>query len=101
MKHTPGPWSVANNVHHNRESQRIDGPEGMQIASTMVLSGHDKTSAFYEAHGNAKLIAAAPDLLAALKRLTELVQWHGLVGQANWNKDEVFAAIAKATGSAA
>ena len=76
MKHTQGPWSVNNATYdHSRESQRIDGPEGYPIAMTMqIRHKKDKTAAFYEAHANARLIAAAPKLLQALQSVVILLE---------------------------
>jgi hypothetical protein len=59
-KHTPGPW---------RADQRcIEGPDG-NIALLNLARGQGVTRA------NARLIAAAPDLLSALKRMSE--HWLG------------------------
>lgn len=52
--HTPGPWAIDDWCW-------IDAPSGMNVAT--ISAGLDAE----ETVANAKLIAAAPDLLAALK----------------------------------
>ncbi|MFO0447229.1 MAG: hypothetical protein ACK52I_00840 [Pseudomonadota bacterium] len=59
-KHTPGPW------HRNEEDGTIANSGGMVVAAAYELR-HETTSDVEEA--NARLIAAAPDLLAALDAL--------------------------------
>jgi hypothetical protein len=54
-KHTPGPWTV-------RQSAAIDDVRGRWIASVAKSGWCDDA----ERDANAALIAAAPDLLAAL-----------------------------------
>jgi hypothetical protein len=53
---TPGPWSVS------KGSPQLVGCEGFWIASTMGIQGD-------EGEANARLIAAAPEMLAALQKL--------------------------------
>ena len=76
-QHTPGPWYVANGVQIRSDKH--------QVAKAWSFAG--KTG-----EANAQLIAAAPDLLAAL---------HGVVRVADRATDEfdaARAAIFKATG---
>lgn len=58
-KHTPGPWEV-NSIFANKITTADTKSE---IAWAIILSDHDETIA------NACLIAAAPDLLLALRNL--------------------------------
>jgi len=101
--HTPGPWGY-HVIGHSREILRPAGTE--------VLIGSDDTwvCAMYPGIGgddeatdeaNARLIAAAPDLLAALIRARECIE--DAVGESDgWQIfDEIDAAIAKATGEGA
>lgn len=77
MKHTPGPWAVNNSpLDPSRESQRIDGPDGLPIASTLQLHMHrdDHIQAYYEARDNARLVAASPEMFDSLKELAFLVE---------------------------
>lgn len=59
-KHTPGPWIVG------PRGAAVYGPDNMRLAS---LDANAKTLG--QRTDNARLIAAAPDLLAALKALLE------------------------------
>ena len=63
--HTPGPWKVVNHpkVAHV-DSQRSVGAGGNGMASVAWLTG----GALHQ-EANARLIAAAPELLEALERL--------------------------------
>ena len=64
--HTPGPWYVddAPDVEHPSVVLADDGATIVAEAMTVVAEQHD-------AGANAQLIAAAPDLLAEVKRLRE------------------------------
>lgn len=57
-KHTPGPWSIADT------KTSIDGPDGSLICSITAYRTPTPRQAC-----NARLIAAAPELLAALALL--------------------------------
>ena len=94
--HTPGPWAVANVgwVASLATDQTICGMYA-------VKSGFDHT----ETDANARLIAAAPDLLEALGQTlnamihlelsdSSKIEWEA-------SKAAAYAAIAKATGGAA
>lgn len=98
-KHTPGPWLIeAQNCHfgdiatvHNTDEKwvTIYAPHWME-------TGMDEK----EQSANARLIAAAPELLEALKKISAIEnQMYG----ADWEeieeaRDIADAAIAKATG---
>lgn len=79
--HTPGPWTYhlgrgANPRHH------IQAGGGYQIASTTELNKHSLAKEENEMReANSRLIAAAPELLAALEgalaQLTGPVMVHG------------------------
>ena len=65
VSHTPGPWTVARTTTHGME---ISGSEWRRFARVYVrFEGDDEDSQVGLA--NAKLIAAAPELLEALKQL--------------------------------
>lgn len=64
--HTPGPWTAHNNNEINYLD--IDGGSSERICSVYV--GEESLPMAEEAVANARLIAFAPDLLAALERLT-------------------------------
>ena len=57
MAHTPGPWCA------NQDCIEIDGPEGPRDVTLAVVLQPDNAAA------DARLIAAAPDLLAACEEL--------------------------------
>ena len=62
FKHTPGPW------HHGQKNKRsVFGKDGWRVADcgTAFSKSDDEMEA------NARLIAAAPDLLEALKELRD------------------------------
>ena len=83
-QHTPGPW----HVDINGEGA-ITAPDGALIARLHNASRDDLREA------NARLIAAAPDLLAALQAVADY--WAG--GDVPAEIDAAMrAAIAKATG---
>ena len=82
-KHTPGPWRVEMNGNYMRLYMPEPGLKGD------VARG-------YVGEANARLIAAAPELLAALR----LVLAHdGVLTGADWTA--IRAAIARAEGGAA
>lgn len=100
-KHTPGPW--------NANWTRISGQAiGFHIADSKhgslrpICEAYDNTGAMSadEIEANARLIAAAPELLEALRGLLQAespdyVQSWGIA------REQAIAAIAKAAGSAA
>ena len=95
-KYTPGPWGplpgrMTANRHGNLRSVEIWSLcRGMQVGVAKILPLEDAG----ERTANTRLIAAAPDMLAALKRVMQL--------SASAGSDEIFgevrAAIAKAEG---
>ena len=103
-KHTPGPWSF--NTSPNCWSVLQVGSSGRWIVAggtAWAIPGRQS-----EAEANARLIAAAPDLLEALEDLREWALDHGEVVFAGGGMHAVdpmnsclrraSAAIAKATG---
>ena len=89
-KHTPGPWSVQVEPH----------PIGGGMTEILISSergevAYFNTSSHAEYMADARLIAAAPELLDALQ---DLCSWEPL-NQDKW--DNARAAIAKATGEPA
>jgi len=86
--HTPGPWVY---YYEQIGNQHIVWSDNSRIVS---LSMND------DAESNARLIAAAPDLLEALAVLTELVSFQ-ICDDGHPAIINARAAIAKATGGAA
>lgn len=104
-KHTPGPW-------HWTESGRLEPvnmPESRNIAVILNSDGclvyRDAAAGWDdEQAANLALIAAAPDLLNALKGMLDLMEnWHPLEGTPRMTEQfgEGRKAIAKAEGGAA
>jgi hypothetical protein len=106
-KHTPGPWSVPHMARPEVDCDCVyvlaNGYMG-SVADISVYNGKpigeggNDSPPLAEAQANARLIAAAPDLLEALQELHEI--FNGLVGSANYPKQvkKTRAAIAKALG---
>jgi hypothetical protein len=69
-KHTPGPWSTGK-WDERTNGRHIDAATCPHIASALYMGGTATADA------NANLIAAAPDLLAALEYACE-AEWDGL-----------------------
>lgn len=68
-KHTPGPWRIAHPklTGRRQEGDRlIVGPDNEHVAEAFQYQSHTLTDS-KQSDANARLIAAAPDLLAALK----------------------------------
>ena len=98
-KHTPGPWKVGQYLGSLRQfvihTDVGDKGRGSDVAVTSIAFGSDETVA------NARLIAAAPDLLAVLQDVDALWMHHSVAhgdGKISPLHEKVIAAIAKATG---
>ncbi|MGG5810884.1 hypothetical protein [Falsiroseomonas sp. CW058] len=105
-KHTPGPWCLT-------EEEGEDGTPEIVVTSTHDISGLDDDVGCLVYGGNddnadvkranARLIAAAPSMLAALEGLLDqlvaigIPDWHGAEGL---DLDQARAAIARATRAA-
>lgn len=105
MSHTPGPW-IARNQPRTIGHDWVDSKERRNIAVCSEITGISEDGRYYlqvgteEKAANTRLIAAAPDLLAALKALLP----------EGWGDDDTMdhipgvkqarAAIAKAEGTA-
>jgi hypothetical protein len=80
MSHTPKPWLV-----DDREAPLLvlsGAPTGLlipriiaKVFSRCRVEGEDEVTVVEEAEANAKLVAAAPELLEALRRSTALLEW--------------------------
>jgi hypothetical protein len=103
MKHTQGEWLIINN---SRFEDAIKNNNGVRIAEVKSYPSEENEDGFKfndatveERVANAKLIAAAPELLYALKRLLDYTR--GAVDESdfNWlmNETRAIDAIEKAT----
>lgn len=66
QKHTPGPWEVASPAMTSDRCVR-------DVAHREWICGPIDGNTVTESAANARLIAAAPDLLAALRRVMEII----------------------------
>lgn len=90
-KHTTGPWNVP-----FREFTKIKAANGAHIATCHKLTN------LVNLEANSRLIAAAPDLLDALKALTHSLDVEDLVHDDQRSSfAAAIAAIDKATGGSA
>ena len=113
-KHTPGPWAVQYGLHADPEQYTpgIDGGNGETIILFGIKPSGDECgirgSTVDEQEANARLIAAAPELLEALIEARGWVseyagQLHGytICDEAHRSHRRICSAIAKATGEQA
>lgn len=107
-EHTPGPWYLGGDEHNicaERDGRRVIVASVTHDITGDKLSGHDGGGVEHrECHANASLIAAAPELLAALevcrsniKTLNAAREMEGVVQWIAW-LEVVEQAIAKARG---
>lgn len=89
MTHTPGPWYAVDNGYYIyiKIGDNICAPSVADVCASKFLEGGDNSKA------NAALIAAAPELLQALK-MAQL--WLDIDGR--YDMQAINAAIAKAEG---
>ena len=93
-KHTPGPWTVYDPEMPDTEATYgIDGPQGQPV----VYFGLTKNDGINLLE-NARLIAAAPDLLEALRSLHAAMACYDGTPEETLALDVARAAIAKAIG---
>jgi hypothetical protein len=81
--HTPGPWIVE---PHSDEDELLYVAAGLTrangiITATWIAECDLQSGDLEENAANARLIAAAPELLAALKRAVDTIHaWHDMPG---------------------
>ena len=72
MKHTPGPWKVEQGTYPHEGFTVITATHsGMNTRSPLAMLHN--VAGFNECSSDARLIAAAPALLAALKLAAEII----------------------------
>lgn len=89
--HTPGPWGIGD---ENNQHVEVCIGDSVAILFRQDRYGLHMVFSREEMRANAKLIAAAPDMLEALIELYNS-EWSNLCGRA---QEVCEAAIAKATG---
>lgn len=98
-KHTPGPWKA-----HFEEAYFVTGPDLGRVAMMMNLKGAHGLGGRRsgdESASNARLIAAAPELLEALRGALEHWPVPSSICKDRPAYEAARAAIAKATGEQA
>jgi len=73
MTHTPGPWVVKFNT--DNQTAAIEPSKELLAQGRGGIAHIYKKNPLDEGYANQRLIAAAPDLLAALEQLVERVDW--------------------------
>lgn len=77
MKHTPGPWVVQKSPSHNGysvKSEALDWDnQTREVASVFMSYGLKAEERRGIVHANARLIAAAPEMMEALRDIAK--QW--------------------------
>lgn len=91
--HTPGPWNWYDDTDAAGKNNRH---EIVALGKTIC---HIYTSVPHEDSANARLIAAAPDLLKAAKRALATLRASGYHDEPNNVLGALYAAIARATGN--
>lgn len=69
-KHTPGPWTLGNGEVRIRTEKNEQG-RSILVAECYTTGNAGRYPKYEERKANARLIAAAPELLEALKKLLE------------------------------
>lgn len=92
IKHTPGPWTADIDSSHHRAVVR----NGMEPLAEMWMTGKPQA----EREANARLIAAAPELLEALDSLVSACELPGDHCEIEQALPAATAAIEKALGKA-
>ncbi len=97
QEHTPGPWRMRAAIKPD-EFEIRDAQSSGGYAPIAKVKG-DKRSTIEQAAANARLIAAAPELLEALMTFPQSLAW---TDDELWDwSNKTRAAIAKATGGEA
>ena len=99
IKHTPGPWTV--DEHQGNGDLVVRSLDSDDIVANCQSDSYglaEQREMEMERAANAQLMSAAPELLAALEEITELIQWSESGGEEERAYDAARAAIAKAEG---
>lgn len=107
--HTPGPWFLYTDQVAPPTilaGEQVESPFGVcteagdEIASVWCGSSVGHEISVDEANANAQLLAAAPDMLSAIRSSLGSLEAEFGKGRAEVNFPELYAAIAKAEGAA-
>ena len=98
MAHTPGPWTAIEDWgEHISAYAHVAEVRGNEPDFAILAA--PESHPFRDAEANARLIAAAPELLAALREIAARI--FARDGYVSWSPEEydaLFALITKATG---
>ncbi len=94
-KHTPGPWGLHYSAGHGVEAD-IVGADDQKFKVGRLASVATIPETWGDSKANARLIAAAPELLKALKYAIRL---YGATEMSNPDLEPLRAAVAKAEGN--
>lgn len=97
-KHTPGPWAMPDSGKGRISKVGANGGWDGLIATADC---GDYARSKSEGLANARLIAAAPELLEACQALIAYCDKNPPMGDSLWSVQQMRAAIAKATGGEA
>lgn len=87
MKHTPGPWRVTDLCDCGYD---VVAANGRIVANVTVDEGPDENTMDAEDNANAKLIAAAPQLVEALREeISQLRLWAVESRHGGWSTYQV------------
>lgn len=95
--HTPGPWEYCTGPSLNGRYHTVETKRDKDEDQLMICECYEGTDEQNEA--NARLMAAAPDMLDALQLVLDTYGFDSSTDSSIWQT--VTAAIAKATGEAA
>ena len=102
-KHTPGPWAIGQKANFDLHGFMVHGfpvaGAGQAIAAVWAGAVGKEAFGFDNQEANARLIAAAPDMLAALKLCEPFCKGHQETPEKVARYAAVRAAIAKAEGT--
>lgn len=72
-KHTPGPWKFYFNEYDPKLVQVWSEYDGLRTRHVAFVGNRDSIASSPEVQANARLIAAAPEMLEALKDLVAVI----------------------------
>ena len=91
--HTPRPWYVC---HHDDNGETVVRQSGGDILANLQCDLYDAENRATEIMANARLIAAAPDLLAAAKAIVRRLDNGDSIEPGWYEAENLRAAIAQA-----